>query len=906
MEALMRGRRVAAALAVCAVAVGLPVLGAAPPALAAGVTYYRPASGVLQLAGHGFGHGHGMSQWGAFGAAESAKTWQQIVDWYYANPALGSATGSVRVELTGDEPGSDGYYATIVKPAAGLTATDAAGHKLVVPTSSSYDKWRAVLLQSTGALRLQGFDSTVGRWVYFAPSAPTGSTIASWTGWIRFNATGGVLTLVRPGDSTVQYRDVLELDHTSGAAGVTVNVVTLEHYLYGVVPSEMPCSWTPTVGGTARLDALDAQAVAARSYASWRRNNPRTSQYQLVDNTFDQAYGGYSAEVTARRECPRTVGRTTTSASDAAVNATAKTVLVDGSGKPLFAQFSASNGGFEEAGGQTYLPSRPDAWDGVPTDSWSSHSWTASVSAAQLESAYPSIGTFTSLTVDSRENLSGVDQNGHTVGEQWGGRITSITVNGTAGSVTDTGAGFAANLGLMSPWFTVVVHRPSAPTSVHAYAGDTTATVSWGAPSSDGGGGIRGYTVTASPSISPVTVAGSTRSVTVTGLRDDISYTFSVVATNTAGSGPPASAAPVTPTESTLVHALPTALVYSTRASGGPLGAGTTRAVHVLGAGGVPTSGVVAVAVDVIGLQSSAASNFTVWPAGGAAPSDPQVAWAARQPVSRLVWVRVGAGGDIDVRNAAGSTDLLVDVEGYSTLASTAGDTVTPVAPYRLFSGSVGSGALRVVPVSGRDGVPAGASAALVHVVGLGGSAPNYVHVWSSGQAKPSVYALYAAAGQDSANSVLVPLGSNGSITVSPYRAQWLTVELEGWLVPASSAAGHGTLSVLSSTRRLSVVSVPAGGSATVSVGGGSTGLAPGAAGGVLLSLSASGTRAGYLIAYPSGSAAPAEVTVGVNPATPLAASLLTSVGSTNTVLLTNHSAAPVRAVLDLAGWSAA
>ena len=58
-------------------------------------------------------------------------------------------------------------------------------------------------------------------------------------------------------------------------------------------------SWTPTVAGTKRLDALESQAVAARSYAAWRRQHPRSSQADIVYNTFDQAYHGYSAESTA-------------------------------------------------------------------------------------------------------------------------------------------------------------------------------------------------------------------------------------------------------------------------------------------------------------------------------------------------------------------------------------------------------------------------------------------------------------------------------------------------------------------------------------------------------------------------------------------------------------------------------
>ncbi len=383
----------------------------APPAAAA-ETYYRPSDGVLHIAGHGFGHGHGLSQWGAYGGAESGKTWQQIVAWYYNSPALAKKSSTITVQLS-----AVGSGPATVRPATNLTASDHASHSLVLPTvdasKRTYDLWRGALA-SDGTFRLQGHTSA--GWANVA--APAGGTSSAWTGWVRFGDRARVVTLVRPSGTRVNYRDSIQFDKVSGTTGMTVNITNLEHYLYGVVPSEMPCSWTPTVGGTKRLDGLEAQAVAARSYASWRLANPRNSLATIIDNTFDQAFGGYSAEQTAASDCPwTTTTGVKTSASDAAVDATAAQIMVDSSGHAIFAQYSASNGGFELSGGQSYLPSRPDAWDGKPTESWSSHSWTDTITASQLQAAYPAIGTFQSLTVTSRERLTGVDQNGHTVGE---------------------------------------------------------------------------------------------------------------------------------------------------------------------------------------------------------------------------------------------------------------------------------------------------------------------------------------------------------------------------------------------------------------------------------------------------------------------------------------------------------
>ena len=82
-----------------------PSSSVAPPGQASRTvseTYTVPASGKLALTGHGFGHGHGMSQYGAQGAALKGLTYQQILAFYYPGTTLGTATGSIRVLITAD------------------------------------------------------------------------------------------------------------------------------------------------------------------------------------------------------------------------------------------------------------------------------------------------------------------------------------------------------------------------------------------------------------------------------------------------------------------------------------------------------------------------------------------------------------------------------------------------------------------------------------------------------------------------------------------------------------------------------------------------------------------------------------------------------------------------------------
>jgi hypothetical protein len=94
---------------------------------------------------------------------------------------------------------------------------------------------------------------------------------------------------------------------------------------------------------------------------------------------------------------------------------------------------------------------------------------------------------------------------------------------------------------------------PTAPTGVTATAGDGSAMVSWTAPASDGGSAITGYTVAASGSGATCTVAAPALSCTVSGLLDGAWYTFTVTATNGAGtSAPSAPSGPVRPSPPTV------------------------------------------------------------------------------------------------------------------------------------------------------------------------------------------------------------------------------------------------------------------------------------------------------------------------------------------------------------------
>ncbi len=107
---------------------------------------------------------------------------------------------------------------------------------------------------------------------------------------------------------------------------------------------------------------------------------------------------------------------------------------------------------------------------------------------------------------------------------------------------------------------------PDSPTSISANPGNQQVIVSFTAPANDGGSTITGYTVTSTPD--DIVVTGSSSPITITGLTNGISYTFTVVATNSVGSSAPSStSSAVTPSADAILASLSTSLAAYTAAA---------------------------------------------------------------------------------------------------------------------------------------------------------------------------------------------------------------------------------------------------------------------------------------------------------------------------------------------------
>lgn len=413
----LRRRAARAGVLLAAAATCLPAL----PAHASGDRWTVPHSASITIRGHGFGHGHGMSQYGAEGAARQGLTYRQIANFYYEGTSWGTANGRVDVLISGNT--SDDL---VVLARKGLVLRDRqAGERTVLPDNGA-TRWRIAPAKDGGSRVGYLLD---GAWHSFGKLEGEG----------EFSAHAEPVTLVTPGGNRAYRGRLRSVAPSAGSTERdTVNDVSLDSYLKGVVPLEMPALWSP--------EAVRAQAVAARTYAAYERNHPLGSDYQICDTSSCQVYGGYDAEHPA---------------SNAAVDATRQQVLLSG-GEPAFTQFGASSGGWTSAGSVSYLPARKDPYDG-----WSGnpvHTWKLALADTALERTWPALGDLDKIVVTDR------DGNG-----DWGGRIRSLTLVGSKQRVVVSGDTFRAALGLRSTWMTFAVGERSARASTRTATMDPNA-----------------------------------------------------------------------------------------------------------------------------------------------------------------------------------------------------------------------------------------------------------------------------------------------------------------------------------------------------------------------------------------------------------------------------------------------
>jgi stage II sporulation protein D len=275
------------------------------------------AKSRFTIKGAGFGHGVGMSQYGAMGYAEHGASAADILSHYYTGTALGTTdpAKTVRVELIEKTK------------SARISGARQAGTRDLDPSV-------------TYTIKLHGLTEV--------DLLASGKKLATFAAPLQVAGDNGVVSL-----GGKPYRGVLEFKAGLFNALQVINAVALEDYLQGVVPAESPASWPAA--------ALQAQAIAARTYAI---TTSRSGDFAQYADTRSQVYGGVSVE---------------TPATNQAVASTRGQVVTYG-GQPVTTYFFSTSGGKTENVENTPLGTEPKPWLKSVDDPYDSvsprHRWT--------------------------------------------------------------------------------------------------------------------------------------------------------------------------------------------------------------------------------------------------------------------------------------------------------------------------------------------------------------------------------------------------------------------------------------------------------------------------------------------------------------------------------------------------
>jgi stage II sporulation protein D len=310
------------------------------------------AATVQVIKGAGFGHGIGMSQYGAYGMAQQGRGYAEILRHYYTGTRLGQAPARpIRVILQASDP-----YVRF------RGATRASGGKKLDP-SLTY-----VVRSKRGRLSLK---------------TSRGKRVGTFSAPLKVYRRNRALRLLGPAIQGVvsgRYRGSMLL-YPGALGGVTaINSLPLDLYIQGVVASEVPASWD--------LDALRTQAVAARTYAL--TTNAGQALFDQWPDTRSQMYRGVVSETAATNEAVRDTSN--------------EVVTYDG--EPVATFYFSTSGGRTENIENSFIGATPQAWLKSVEDPYDDisprHRWERRFSNTQMGALLGSPGTLKKVEVLER------------------------------------------------------------------------------------------------------------------------------------------------------------------------------------------------------------------------------------------------------------------------------------------------------------------------------------------------------------------------------------------------------------------------------------------------------------------------------------------------------------------------
>jgi stage II sporulation protein D len=368
----------------------------------AAVPASAPAASRFVIRGAGYGHGVGMSQYGAYGFALHGVGYREILAHYYTGTAIGTVEPSREIRVLLQSPRGN----------ASFFGADRAGDRRLDPARTYKARGRG-----------DGVDLLSAR----------GRRLATFGAPLRVTGPGPLTLRGRAGNGRVDglYRGALEFLPGRFGGVNAVNAVKLDDYVQGVVPVESPASWP--------LDALKAQAVAARTYAiTTSKGGVGWDQYP---DTRSQVYAGVAGErPSSNQAVAETHGE-----------------VVTYQGQPVVTYFFSTSGGRTEDVENTSLGNEPRAWlrsvDDPYDDVSPKHRW------GPIRMSLTRAGRKLRGLVRGRFRGIKVVQRGASP------RVVAADIIGSRGRTRVNGATLRARLGLFDTWafFTSITSEGSPP-----------------------------------------------------------------------------------------------------------------------------------------------------------------------------------------------------------------------------------------------------------------------------------------------------------------------------------------------------------------------------------------------------------------------------------------------------------
>ncbi|MCX4706949.1 hypothetical protein [Streptomyces sp. NBC_01373] len=363
----------------------------------------------------------------------------------------------------------------------------------------------------------------------------------------------------------------------------------------------------------------------------------------------------------------------------------------------------------------------------------------------------------------------------------------------------------------------------------------------------------------------------------------------------------------------------PSAKIVDTRSALGvsaALGAASTNSFQVLGQGGVPSSGVSAVSLDITAANATSSGSYLeLWPDGTTRPYPASVIdFSSSADASNSAIIAVGSDGKIDVYNSSGTADLIVNVNGYFTSdgGATSPGGYVPVTQSRLVDTRNGTGAPQAeiapggtlnVQIDGVDGITGEGSVYANVTVPFAGSAGS-LYAYATGGAAGQPVVDYKSV--TTSQGAVIPVGTGGQITLkngSSTQSVDVVLDVYGYFTQASSGGGVFTAAQDRLLDTRTSTAIPADSSVSVTVAG-NDGI-PTSFGAAVLNLTTTGQQnSGYLRVWPTGQPMPSTTSVDNFQANTSTADLvIAQPGDQGAVSIYNASSGTIQLIVDLQGW---